>query len=267
VETVRDWLYFDPRKAQVEAYGRGLFAPVYAKLGWDAGKADDGDRIQLRGSVIGFLAATARDPKVRAEAKKRALTYLGVGSKDGALHPQALDPNLAATALSIAGEDADRALWDRVHALLATTEDAEVRWRLLSFLDGNRSPTMVPAVRELSLDPALRATEVAAPLRRLFGDPDNREATWAWEKANFDKLLAAVPKHFGQTQLLSLPRVFCDEAHAKDIEAFFTKERVALIDGGPRVLASTLEGVRLCAARKAALLPSAEQAFALPKKR
>ena len=80
-------------------------------------------------------------------------------------------------------------------------------------------------------------------------------------KANFDRLLAAVPKHHGQTQLISMGGVFCDDAHAADVEAFFSPERVAKIEGAPRVLASTLEEVRLCAAKRKAQEPSAREFF------
>jgi len=56
--------------------------------------------------------------------------------------------------------------------------------------------------------------------------------------------------------------VFCDEAHAKDVEAFFTLQRIEKIQGGPRVLAGTLEGIRLCAAKRAKQEPSAREVFA-----
>jgi alanyl aminopeptidase len=55
--------------------------------------------------------------------------------------------------------------------------------------------------------------------------------------------------------------VFCDEQHAKDAEAFFTPARMAQIDGGPRVLAGTLEDIRLCAAKRKAQEPSARDLF------
>ncbi len=62
-------------------------------------------------------------------------------------------------------------------------------------------------------------------------------------KESFDKLQAAVSGHHGQTQLVGMPEVFCDPAAAKDVEAFFSPERVAKIEGAPRVLAETLEGI------------------------
>ncbi len=232
------------------------------KLGWQPGKGEDVDRTELRPSILSFLAFTARDPAVRAEAKKRGLAYLGY-KKDGAVHREAVDPNLARIALEVAGDDADRPLWDAVHAQLAKTEDPEVRGRLLSVLVSARSPDLIPAVRDLTFDPSLRATETTSrrsgPCCRTT--TTTREATWGWVKENFDKVMKAVPQHHGQTQLIDMGGVFCDEAHLKDVESFFTPARTASIEGSPRVLAGTLEGIRLCIAKRQKQEPSARELF------
>ncbi len=264
VGSAHDWLYGDPLRAKVEAYGRKLFEKPFHKLGWTRAKDEDGDTTQLRSSVLGFLAFTARDPAVRAEAKKRGLAFLGY-KKDGDLHPDAIDANLAGIALSVTGEDADRALWDTIHARLVKTTDAELRGRLLAALTSARSPELVPLVRELTFDPALQATEVTSPLWNLLGEPDMREATWAWVKENFARILATVPQHHGQTQIIRMGGVFCDEAHARDLEAFFDAAKLAKIDGGPRVLSATVENVRLCAVKRARQEPSARAFFGKKK--
>jgi alanyl aminopeptidase len=263
VQVSHEWLHDDPLRASVEIYGQKLFHDVFKKLGWSAGKGEEGDRTKLRSSVLSFLAFTAKDPAVRAEAKKRALAFLGYPKeKDGPVHPEAVDANLAGTTLNVAGEDADRALWDALRARLAKTTEAELRGRLLWALVAAKRPELAAEVRELTFDPVLHATEVTAPLWSQLGDPALRELAWQWIKTHFDKLLVTVPKHHGQTQLISMGGVFCDDAHAKDVEAFFTPARVAAIEGGPRVLASTLENIRLCVVRRARQEPSAREMFA-----
>jgi len=260
LEVARDWLHDDALRPAIEAYGRNLFHPVFARLGWDAGKNEDADRAQLRARVIQFLAQAARDPIVRAEAKKRGLAFLGVG-KDGAIHREALDANLVGVAMSVVGEDLDVAGWEAILAQLHKTDVAEVRWWLLAALCSATRPELLPRVRGLAFDPLLRTTEVTSPLWSELREPALREGAWGWVKDNFDKLLLAVPKHHGQSQILAMADEFCDEAHAKDAEAFFTPARVAQIDGGPRVLASTLESIRLCAAKKTAQEPSLRELF------
>jgi alanyl aminopeptidase len=266
VNEAYNWLYDDALRPSIERYADKLFRAEGAKLGWQPGKGEDPDRIELRETVLSFLAFTARDPGVRAEAKKRGLAYLGL-AKDGLhLHREAVDPNLAAIALGVVGEDADQALWDAVHAQLAKTEDPELRGRLLGVLVSSRKPERWPAIRALAFDPVLRTTEVSSPVRAMLSEHESREATWQWVKENFDRLLVTVPQHHGQTRLISMGGVFCDDAHAKDLEAFFTPARVGKIDGGPRVLAATLEDVRLCTTRRKLQEPSARAFFAHPAK-
>ena len=261
IEDADEWLHDDPLRVSVERYASNLFHAEGVKLGWQRAKSDDADRIELRSAILAFLATTARDPAVRAEANKRGLAFLGY-KRDGAIHPEAVDANLAGLALRVTGQGADRALWDAVYAQLKSTDDAELRGKLLTVLVAPEAPELADAVRNLAFDPVLRATEITAPVWAQIERHETREATWSWVKDNFDKLLTTMPKHHATTQLIEMGEVFCDEAHAKDVEAFFTLQRIEKIQGGPRVLAGTLEGIRLCAAKRAKQEPSAREVFA-----
>jgi alanyl aminopeptidase len=163
--------------------------------------------------------------------------------------------------LAALGEDADRALFDDVKARFANAEDAELRENLLLLLGRARSAELAPSALALALDPSLRPVEVLTPLALQLESSSTREAAWQWLKAHYDALLAAVPKEHGQAHLVELASVFCDVEHAKDVEAFYTPERLAKVDGGPRALASTLEEIRLCAVKRKVQEPSARQMF------
>jgi alanyl aminopeptidase len=206
--------------------------------------------------VLFFLATTAEDPAVRAEAKKRGLAYV----KDGAIHPDAVDPNLAGTALVVVGEEADRATWDALRALLGKTQDETVRGRLVRALSVARDPGLGAAAREMVLDPSLRDTEVLVPLYAQVDRPETRDAAWAWMKEHYDAILARMPRHHAGVQLVGAGGRFCDSDHAKDVEAFFAP-KIEGIEGGPRALAETLEDVQLCAARRTASEASARDFF------
>jgi alanyl aminopeptidase len=54
--------------------------------------------------------------------------------------------------------------------------------------------------------------------------------------------------------------VFCDDAHADEIEKFLAP-RLAAIEGGARVGAETVEEVRVCAAKRKAQEPSLRAFF------
>jgi alanyl aminopeptidase len=262
VGQARDWLYGERAlREKVEAYGRELYAPVARKLGWVAKKKDSDETRTLRASVLGFLALTAQDKTVRAEASKRGRAYMGLGT-DSEVHPEAVDPNLVAAVLLVVGEEADRATWEATKALFLRSVDEQVRARLLSALSAARDPELARSARLLVLDPSLRDSEIMTPLGTQLSNPATRDAAWTWIKENYDAILARLPRHHGGVGLVSTGRAFCDGGHAADVQAFFTP-RIDSIEGGPRTLASTLEEVRLCVARRSAQQPSAREMFGL----
>jgi alanyl aminopeptidase len=261
VSTAWDWLHDDALRPRIEAFARKLMTPQLDKLGWTRRPGEPETAMDLRGHVLGFLSEVGRHPGVRAEARRRAAAYLGIG-KDGALHRDAVDENLADTALSVAGEEADAKMLDAMLAAFAKSEDDEVRGTLLASLSRARDPALAQRVLALSLDERLKYTEMTTPLWVQFSEQETREGAWTWLKAHWDAVQTrSSASMFTGVQLVAMPGQFCDEAHAKDVEAFFA-DRVAKVDGGPRVLAKTLEEIHLCAARRAGAEPEVRAFFA-----
>ena len=248
-----DFLYDDPLRAKVERYGQKLYGPIGKKLGWTAQKGEAEDAAVLRSQVLGFLANDARDPDVRKEAKRRGLAYLGVG-KDDKIHLDAVSPDLAGVALGVVGEEADAKTWDHVRTLFGAAVEESQRGRLLWTLASARAPEMSEKVRALVFDSALRDNEVMAPVWGQLQQQERRDATWEWVKKNTPAILKRLPKHHGGVRIIGAAETFCDEAHAADTEAFF-KPLLPEIEGGPRALATTVEAMRLCVAKRKAQEP------------
>jgi len=258
VALARRRLHAGAARVRVEAFARDLFRRPYRSLGWERAKGDDGPRIDLRVRVLGFLATTARDPGVRAEATRRAKAYIGYRG-NGAIHRSAVDSDLASVALRVLGEDADEGVWEALRAQLIATDDAELRTNLIEALSASRSPDLAARARGLCLDRTLRATEVLTPLVIQLAEPDMAEEAWRWIKAHWDALLSGVTND-SQSQLVSMASVFCDEAHVADVMSFLSP-RISGIDGGPRELAKAQESMLLCNARRAAEERSARSFF------
>lgn len=255
----RNWMYTDPLRAKIEAYSQKLYTNAYKRLGWTPKPGESDETALLRATVLGFFVDTIREPKARAEAKKRGLAYLGVG-KDNTLHPEAVDANLVDLCVGVVGEDADRATWDALHKQLEKSVEETERRRLLYALSSGKSKELVELARGLVFDPLLRENEIMGPIWAQLSDEDQRDETWEWLKTNYDKIYARLPKHHAGNALLSTGSVFCDEAHAADVEAFF-KPKVDKIEGGPRTLAQNLEDVRLCSARRKVQEPKVREFF------
>jgi alanyl aminopeptidase len=239
-------------KIRLKRQARKLYAPAIRKLGFTPKKKEDPDTRLLRSQIIGFLALTADDPKVRKEAARRGRRYLK--GKDGGVNPKAVDANLITTALAVAVQEGDEKFFDALVARLKKTDDATLRTNLLGALGRTRDPALAKKVRALALDPALRGNEVFTILGAHTGEEENREPTWRWLQENYDALLAKLPiTHQGYLPYFS--GVYCSEAKRKEVEAFF-KDRVEKIPGGPRNLKNALERVSLCEAKVNALRDS-----------
>jgi alanyl aminopeptidase len=260
VDMAYDWLHADAVRPRIEAFARKLMSPQLAKLGWTRRHGEPDTTMDLRQHVLGFLADVGQHPGVRAEARRRAIAYIGFG-KDGAIHREAVDENLASTALSIAGEDADAPLLDALVVSFVKAQDDELRGTLLGSLSRVRDPALAARVLGLVLDERVKYTEMLVPLWGQFTAPGTREAAWTWLKDHWDAVASrASAAMFSGVQLLSMPAAFCDEAHAQDVAAFLS-DRATKIDGGPRVLAKTLEEIHLCTAKRSASEADARRFF------
>jgi alanyl aminopeptidase len=251
----REHLVAPAQRPAVEAYGRRLYGAVGRRLGWTTRPGEDGETKLLREEVIDFLAMTARDPAVRREAARRGRAYLG----QDALDPGAVSPELAPVALAVAMEEGDAALFDRMAARFAATEDARIRGQLLDAMGHARDPALAERARMMALDPRLRVNEVMTPINAQMGTPETREAAWAWVRANFEGLEQRV----ASTRAGGMPWMaaqFCDEPHLREAQEFFGP-RIERLPGGPRNLAGATEAIRLCIARVNAHRESAAQFF------
>jgi alanyl aminopeptidase len=201
--------------------------------------------------MLEFLTMTGRDQALRAEARRRGEAYIGY-RRDGALHRDAVDENLAGKALGVAGQEADAPFFDAVLAMLVKTQDDVVRGRLLGTLSAALDPKLAARARDLVLDPRIKYTEMLTPLWVQLGAPETRDAAWAWLKEHWDAVAArASTVLFEGVQLVSMPGSFCDDVHESDV-ATFLKERATKIEGGPRVLSKTVESIHLCTVKRRA---------------
>jgi alanyl aminopeptidase len=208
------------------------------------------------------MAQVARDPATRREAARRGRAWLGPAN--GHIDDTAVPPELAGTALTVALQDGDAALFDVAMARLRGTDDALVRNRLLGAIGSVRDEALATRALGLSLDPALHVNEVLTPLSAQMDQLERREAAWDWLEHNVDPITGRV----ATTRAADLPWFgarFCDEAHAQRIQTFFGP-RIENLAGGPRNLAGATEVIRLCTARVATQGDSVRAFFSPPSR-
>jgi alanyl aminopeptidase len=237
-----------PTRTAFRARIAALYAPAVRSLGWRPVATEPPARRVFRSRLLQFLALTIEDQATLGEAAKLGRRYLGVDG-DGALHPDAVDPDLAGLAIAAAARRGDAAVFDALLAHLGRTEDGQLRQRIVGALANARAQELVARSLALVLDARLRPHERVGPLWALLASVETRDAAWAWLEGNLDKLMPMLPDRYAAR----IPGAYaaCDPGRAKALEQLFAP-RADKLTGAPRSLAQALEVIAQCAARVAA---------------
>ena len=238
----------EAQKQSLRDYTARIYGPRLAQLGNEPkpGESDD-DRL-LRSSVLAALAETARLPAVRSGFAAKGRAVLGLGG-DGALHLDAVPTDQRGLALRMAMEEGDAAVFDALLKHVAASQDPVLRSQLLTAVGRAKDPALAAKARALALTPgAVRRNEIRILIADGSDDPALRQAARDWLDANFSAIESKVAPNaaglvYGYTAGM------CSIEEADSVVPKFT-QRMSNVEGGPRTLAQTVEGIRLCASLK-----------------
>ena len=244
---IRDYALDEATRPALDRYARELYAGRLRKLGWKERPKESGDQKLLRAEIIGFLALSVRDQATRAQLQQLGKQYLGAGVKP---KPEAVPNDLRNLAVQVAVQQGDDAIFDTVLKRFGETQEPIERERLLGAL-ASVTDARSTRVLALTLDAILRSNEVMVPLRYQTGDERTREAAFQYFEQNIDAIVRRLsPERSGGLPWLAYG--FCSKAGADRARALFAP-RIEKLQGGPRSLASVLEGLALCSAEVAQL--------------
>ena len=264
LQWIRNVLADEGTRPAVEALLREIYGPWAHHLGIDA--TSDLDRrfpVQaslLRPTAISAAAVSGRDPALRAALAARAMTYLGMNG-DGRIHPDAIDPDLVASALTVAVQDNGAAVARKIIELLRGERNGTTRWRLLTALTRATDPAVAAEVRALAFDPMLRINEVPAVVFGGLAQRETRAAAWEGYKVNFDAIAARLPV-WNRADMAGVGAQFCTAKERDDFRRFF-QSRLKDIPGARRTYASALEQSEACITLVAAQRGKLARAVAL----
>jgi hypothetical protein len=225
---------------------RKQFGKKARSLGWSTKKSDDSAKRSLRTQLLRLVGHEGGDKQIRAQARKLAERILK--------KPETADSDLAGTALSLAAEDGDLALYDRYLALAKSTKNRQLKSALLVGMGAFKQPELLKRNLELSLGDEFSMREVGALLQVPMADPKRRQAVWDFVKTNYDALSAKLPR-LARSYLIFTLVPFCDAEHLTEAKSFFTP-KLEEIPGGKRTLAQAEEQMELCIAQRKAKQPS-----------
>jgi alanyl aminopeptidase len=260
----RDWLVSPKARPRAEAVVRALYGPAFARAGWTVRSGESIAARSFRGELAWIVAEIGRDPAVRREAARRGAVYAGV--KDGKLHPEAAEPEVADTALGVAVEDLGSPAFDAILARALEARDGPTRQRLLGALSAADDPDLQGRFEEVLHDERLRLLDrihAAVPGQWagtfVRNDPPAVERRMALLERNLDEWISKLPPFFA-VRLPFVARDACSEADAQRVIALF-QARSARLPGAERNVALATEQIRLCAAQRAADAEAATRWF------
>jgi len=148
----------------------------------------------------------------------------------------------------------DGALFDAMANAFRGSTDSVLRGQLLSALGRFTDPALAARARALSLEENTRSNELTLVAFSQLGERESRADTRAWLRSAYDALMKKGPRGLGGGFVRLDAFARCSDAEADEISTWH-EPRLREVEGGPRRLAQSIEGIRLCAALKAAQQP------------
>ncbi|WP_267224917.1 M1 family metallopeptidase [Dyella silvae] len=246
-----NWIYNnlaqnDAQRAKLAKWATDAYLPRMKQLGYQR-KANEADSDSLLRTVLADeLALVVKVPEVRAELLKQGDAALK-RKADGRLDLAAADHDLLDTILGVTVQERGKSAVDALIAELPQTSDAAYRNAILGGLSEVTDPALAVEVRNFGLDKKVKVGEMAMLLRGGRSTRAQRDVSWQWATANYDKIVERTGSFAGG----QLPGLMggggCSKAEADRLQDFF-KTRAKNVTGAERGLAQTSEATLLCSA-------------------
>lgn len=206
------------------AWVRRTFAPAYAKLG--PPRPDDSENTrEMRAHLLAFLVFHGDDADLKTQAREIAERYLS--------DPSSVNPTLGQTALQIAAEYGDAALFDRLQKIYETSTDPEARQLALRDLVNFARPDLLERALDYTVSGKVRNQDAALELAIGLQIPENRDQTWQFIKSHWDAVKAQLTTDTG-LYLVAYSGSFCTAAAREDVKDFFSSHPVPAADAALR---------------------------------
>ena len=202
------------------AWMRRTFLPVYAGLG-NAADSGTSNQRDLLAYLFGVLAARGKDADLLAQARSVADRYLA--------DPASVDPTFGQTALGIAAENGDSALFDKLEKIYETSSDPEMQEVALRELVTFKNPELLERALEYSVSSKVRNQDSAIQFNLAMRIPENRDQAWKFIKTHWDQVKTEFTPEMGSYFVAGTGN-FCSVEARDDVKNFFASHPVPAAD-------------------------------------
>lgn len=224
---------------------RTMLSPILTRLGTREQPGESIEVIRLRGTVFYLLGHLGKDPKVRADARAMFDAWL----KD----PSSLSDGLKDSAISVAAESGDVALFNAYQKQFETTASPQDRQLFLGALGFFEDPALEARAREYVLKGPLRPHEMHVILAEQSSWDPAHAHMLQFVMQHYDELVAPISPEFRVFMPFLLYTCQADEFKAG---YDFFQEKSKVETGMQDFLGQVKEGVESCIKSRAQNTPA-----------
>jgi aminopeptidase N len=225
----------DATRPAFRAFVTASLSPIARELGWDARKGEPDDRRLLRVQVLEALEGLAEDPRVTAEAEKRAAAWLA--------DPRSVGADVAPIALRAAARRGGEKRFGELVDAAKKARSPEDRIAAVGAL-GAVDKAILPRALDLMLTDPIKIQDGFHIFNTAMARAEARPVVLAWLRERFAELRRKVPD-FALNRLTIAVATICEAPVLEEAVAFFGPA-LRGTEGGERAMVQARETAELC---------------------
>jgi aminopeptidase N len=248
LDYIATYLVSDADRAGYQQWVRHLLTPTAKELGWRPQPGESDETKSLRARVLYTLGYAGQDPEVIASARR--LT-------EGALvDPTSIDSTVAFTAFSLAAQNGDSALYDRLQTKIqGSGTSLENYYLYFQTLSKFRNPKLLERTLEYAISPAVRSQDTLGMIAAVMKNPAGGKLAWQFVQSHWSEI-DKVGGGFTSAEVVGATNVYCDASMHDQVHEFFTEHNVPTAE---RTLKQALESIHTCVDLKSRQTPELSQ--------
>jgi aminopeptidase N len=212
------YLVTDGDRAYYRAWLDRYLTPILNDVGWVPQPGEAQENASLRHSVFRALGYDARDPKALAEASELADNVLE--------NPNAVDPELASSALSLAALNGDHAFYDKVMAALKRAKSPEDYYMYQATLAQFTDPNLLQRTLEYATSSDVRSQDALFLVARVMHNPAGEKLAWDFIQSHWDAVQKAGGP-FASATIVGATGSFCSAKMRDQVTSFYDAHKIA----------------------------------------
>jgi aminopeptidase N/puromycin-sensitive aminopeptidase len=234
LEFISNYLVSDADRFGYEQWVRRLLTPA-EELGWRPKPGESDETKSSRARVMYTLGYAGKDPAVIADARR--LTEKALQD------PTSIDPTVAVAAFSLAAQNGDVSLYEKLMAKLqAKGTSLEAYYLYFQTLSKFRDPKLLRRTLDYAISPAVRSQDTLGLIAAVMKNPSGGKLAWGFVSNHWPEI-DKVGGGFTSAEVVAATRTFCEADMQEQVQEFFAAHKVPTAQ---RTLKQSLESIHNC---------------------